>query len=373
MNVDEVAVRLREEPLPDAEQAMLKTADRAVAQAGRASRSRRRKVMGMGLVAAALLALSPPGQSLAESVGELVGIGEPATLPAKEFGDTISRGQPLVLATGTAPGGDRYEIVVGSAVFAERKGLPADAGGEKTCLTVDIPKEPSFGTVEFCVDPGDEEFLGSGDVLDGVNYADASGVLAPKARYVFSALLSPEIARVELSYENDEGERVQAPTDVGVVDERIRDLIGTDDSVAYMVGFVPDDGLGPFPSLRGGEPGQRSEPGVLGTIELTGYDAAGHEIASNHFGSRFSRQLSEILRLKRTSRRPEPSRNEQIAEIALCWRLAAKAHDVGWCKRAQKAAAADPSLAQAANELEVSEADGVFSVRLPGGRVIRAG
>ncbi len=357
MKTEEIIERLQTEPLPSSDQARERTLNLAAAQrSDRARPRRRRRVAVLGVLATVALVLSPPGRSLAESVGELVGIGEPASLPAEEFGDMISRGEPIVLASGEAPGGSPYEIVVGKAVFPERpEGGAGGSGGEQTCLTVDFPRAPRLGTVEFCVGESDTEFLASG-VLDGVNYADGAGVLAPEARYVFTALLSPEIQRVELTYVNGDGETVQAPTDIGTVDEEIRQAIGSDDRVGYMVGFVPDDGLGNYES--------RKKAGVLGTIELVGFNSEGEELVRNHFGERFTGQLDSRIAFDDPQVLPH---SEAAAWLALCAKATGEAARLLVCRMAEEYAKEDPSLRTEAEQIHVTEDGGLLEVRMPNG------
>ena len=98
-----------------------------------------------------------------------------------------------------------------------------------------------------------------------------------------SALLSPNIDEVELTYEDRSGDRLSGYTDVGHVDEQIAGTIGTEDRVGYLVAFLPDDGL-PSAAASAHGPGKRRDAGILGTVELVGFDASGEVVARNHFG-----------------------------------------------------------------------------------------
>lgn len=358
MRTEEIIERLQNEPLPGSDQAQERTVDLAAGRRlDRSPRRPKRRAAVLGLLATVALVLSPPGQSLAESVGELVGIGEPASLPAEEFGDMISRGDPIVLASGEGPGGSPYEIVVGKALFPERpEGAPGGSGGEQTCLTVDLPETPRVGTAEFCVGESDSEFLASGQVLDGVNYADGAGVLPPEDRYVLTALLSPEVQRVELTYANDEGETVQGPTAIGTVDDDVRQAIGSDDRVGYMVGFVPDDGLDSWET--------REEAGVLGSVKLVGFSSDGRELARYDFGARFSAALEQSQRLATARALP---RSEAAVWLALCGKATGRASRLPVCDAAEDYAAHDPELRQEAEQIPVTEEDGVLKVKLPNG------
>jgi hypothetical protein len=251
----------------------------------------RAALLALCAVAAATgLALTPPGRAVTRELGELVGIGEPATLPPRDLGEELTdRSQPVVIASGHAPDGTVYEVVANRSVAS----YPPPAGESEpirpgsdpvTCLTVDLPRTPALETVEICVGAADREFL-AGDVLDGVNFADRAvpgeeaEFAGSKARYVLTALLSPNIEEVELTYEDRSGDLVTGYTDVGHVDEQIAETIGTDDRVGYLVAFLPDDGL---PSAAQG--GKRRDAGVLRTAELVGLDASGEVVARSHFG-----------------------------------------------------------------------------------------
>jgi hypothetical protein len=309
--MSELGSRLRELPLPPADQARVRAARRAAALVERAPSPRPHLALP-SLRPAILLALfvfvlvgfafTPPGQAVTEKLGELVGIGEPATLPARDQGAHLTdRTQPVVIASGRAPDGTVYEIVANRSAFHPlgRDGHP-DAGGGSgpligavddpvTCLTVDLPNTPALETVELCVGARERQFL-AGDVLDAVNFVDRaapgeeSEFAGSEARYVLSAELSPNIEKVELSYEDRSGQRTIGYTDVGHVDEEIAQRIGTDDRVGYLVAFLPDDGL-PSPESGNGGAGARREAGVLGTVRLVGFDASGEVVARNDFGS----------------------------------------------------------------------------------------
>src|SRR4051794_31935930 len=75
----------------------------------------------LALAALAMLALvgcslTPAGHTVTGKIARLVGIGEPATLPPEAHSDLRHRGQPVVLASGLAPDGSRYEIVADRTV-----------------------------------------------------------------------------------------------------------------------------------------------------------------------------------------------------------------------------------------------------------------
>lgn len=80
--------------------------------AGAGSPLRRLLRWGLGALAAAALALSPPGQAIADAIGDLVGSGEPATVePFPVAGVEDTAPNPTVLVSGTTTVGDRFEYI----------------------------------------------------------------------------------------------------------------------------------------------------------------------------------------------------------------------------------------------------------------------
>lgn len=275
--------------------------------------SRRGKLVLAVALALALVgcSLTPAGHTVTGKIARLVGIGEPATLPPHPESDLKARGQPVVLASGTAPDGSPYEIVADRSVVqppglrpiqatkARRGAAPAPPGSSPlaqlmhpppkpaTCLTVDLPQTPTLNTVEICDGKSDRDFLSSGHVLDGINYVDrysprfrGDGEVGPSARYVVTGELSPNIRRVEMSYRDANGKLQTTAAGVGIVTAKIRGEIHTHERVGYMVAFLPDDGQ---PAEQGSS---LRKPGILGTVKLTGFDAQGRAVAHDDLGRR---------------------------------------------------------------------------------------
>jgi hypothetical protein len=277
------------------------------------------------LVAGALtgLAFTPPGRAVAGEIGRLVGIGEPATLPPQHYPNLTDGGEPIVISSGRAPDGSPYEVVA-RRTLARSDSPPGvgDPGGIETCLTADLPATPDANSVEFCVGPSDKDFIDQGNVLDGTNFIDRMGEhvgdtssVGPQARYELTAELSPNITRVDVFYEDKAGDRVKAYSDIGAVNDEIGAKIGTEDRLGYLIAFLPDDGLPPAWS----EHGLRRDPGVLGTVELIGYDASGTVVARDNFGERMTRQYEASAQREDTQTRldAEIRQREQNGELDL--------------------------------------------------------
>jgi hypothetical protein len=277
--------------------------------------------MRFGVAALALLAalvgfaFTPPGKTVSGELGDLVGIGEPATLPPEPFPGLVGPRRPgVVIASGRAPDGAPYEVVASRGVAAEPKSTAAGTGAGSvtargggrvlTCLTVDLPESPERGTVEFCV--GRPQHYARG--VDGVNVADRAfpdkepEFAGSKARYVLTAVLNPSVERVEVTYQDDAGEGHVAFSDVGRVTRAIARKIRTDDRVAYLVAFLPDDGL-PSDRRTGRGPSDRREAGVLGTVTVVGFDSSGAVVGGDDYGqritNRYDRQNEDLLRQER--------------------------------------------------------------------------
>lgn len=297
MSDEEIIRQLREQAIPDSSVARGKAVEAAVAR--RASRRSRRPRWYAALAAVlALVAVSPAGQSVAEEVGDLVGIGDPASLPPTEFPSMISRGNAYVLAAGEVPGADqRYEIVVSRGEFPIRpKGQAGDPGGVETCLTVDFPSQSKLGTGEIC--GGGIQSWGQPDKIEAVSPADLKDKLDRQSRYVISGLAGADIARIEVTYSGQGGERVTAPSDLGIVGPEIQDLIGVrrERGVGYLVAFIPDDGR-PLeaPNRPGGLP---REAGVLGTLRIDGFNQDGGLVESFDFGRQYRESIEQSNRLE---------------------------------------------------------------------------
>jgi hypothetical protein len=317
--MSDLGERLRRLPIPPADEARARAAtsaaERVARMGGRPSRSAPR-LMRFGVAALALLAalvgfaFTPPGKTVSGELGDLVGIGEPATLPPELSPGLVGPRRPgVVIASGRAPDGAPYEVVASRGVATEPRSTAAGTGAGSvtergggrvmTCLTVDLPESPERGTVEFCV--GSQHARG----VVGVNVADRAfpdkepEFAGSKARYVLTAVLNPSVARVEVTYQDGAGEGHVAFSDVGTVTRAIAKKIRTDDRVAYLVAFLPDDGL-PSDRRTGRGPSDRRDAGILGTVTVVGFDSSGAVVGGDDFGQRitnhYDRQNEDLSR-----------------------------------------------------------------------------
>src|SRR4051812_24874229 len=74
---------------------------------------RRRRTWAVALTAGLLIALAftPPGRAVTAQLGELVGIGEEPTVDRDNpEASVVATGRQVVIATGTTPSGERYEM-----------------------------------------------------------------------------------------------------------------------------------------------------------------------------------------------------------------------------------------------------------------------
>ena len=72
--------------------------------------------------------------------------------------------------------------------------------------------------------------------------------------------------------------------------------------MAYLVAFLPDDGL-PSDRRTGRGPSDRREAGVLGTVTVVGFDSSGAVVGGDDYGqritNRYDRQNEDLLRQER--------------------------------------------------------------------------
>lgn len=263
-------------------------------------RSQRKWLAGaLGAVfVAAMLSLTPPGRAIAEDVGQLVGIGEPSSFDQSAISDLPASGPGLVLASGTIPGSEQpYELVGYASEETSQGGSP----GPMSCLNFDLPgldKPSEAGFNRVCVGGPQRR------TLDTSGFTDAEDTLGPDARYWVEGLVSPEVSRVEVTYEDADGERQQAPVVLGMLTDEIADQVGAPVELGRFLGFMPDDGIAS--SAVGASP---DEHPFLETIEVRAFDADGNEIATQPFGLALTDQISDDGSVSDTRRpaRPRPS------------------------------------------------------------------
>lgn len=194
-------------------------------------------LLTMLLLLVLLMAATPTGRSIAQEIGELVGIGDdPTEDPVFDAPGTSRR--DIVVGVGEAPSGARYEVV-GETV--------AGSGRESICFRVSFPDFEPRG-VQQCMTPAaSRNFTDASLVPTAYAGADGSPVVAGVA--------GSDIASVEVS-----GPGGDVATEAGLfpLDPELAAAIGTDLEAGYFVAF----------------PAESQD-----AAEVAAYDAEGAELA----------------------------------------------------------------------------------------------
>ena len=189
------------------------------------------------LLVVVLMAATPAGRSIAQEIGELIGIGDD---PTEEpiFDEPGTSRREIVVGVGEAPGGARYEVV-GESV--------AESGRESVCFRVSFPDYEPRG-VQQCVTPAAASHFTDASLIPAA-YAGADG--SP----VVAGLTGSDIASVEVSGRGGDG-----PTEAILfpLDPELAVAIGTDLEAGYFVAFPAES---------------------QNAAEVAAYDAAGAELA----------------------------------------------------------------------------------------------
>ena len=284
MSRNDLGQRLREVGVPDSSAACERVVTAARGEAGapegrlRSDQAWRRRVLviacGLGLIGTVLL--TPPGRAATGWVGDLVGIGEvggPPTREERDQGAPVARS--VVVATGHAPDGARYEYVVDRFPTGEGPKAPTGEGVEgpdgetfKWCLGLEWPDVVPHGIGGFCgpqFPPAQREGLirpfGGLNLYEGVT-----------EHLVLSGFAEPEVSRVRVLYRGEDGQQHEAPADFFGADRMLKDRTGSDRDFGFFVAFIPPS----FPLGTGTRPFDRE------AIDVIAYNSSGHEVARAH-------------------------------------------------------------------------------------------
>ena len=251
---------------------------------------RRRRLRGWlgAMVVAALFSLTPPGQSLAAAVGDLVGIGdEPSGGP--QFANPGESRNDTVIAVGETPSGDPFELVASDPDQSNSE--PPTWPGPQTDVTdvyANFPDAEPQSTLGQVLNAGVLRKLAEGTTIQ-----PALGVVPGEQTVMVNAYATADIERLALVIGGQE-----VPMTSGVLEPYPAD--GSAAAVRYGIGFVPDGALD-VSRLRElaaplGDPVQRPPPAILDQhspqaqeamnllsgIEVVGFDTDGGEIYRRH-------------------------------------------------------------------------------------------
>lgn len=229
------------------------------------ARSMRR---GLAVVGAALLivagAVTPPGQAVAERLGELVGIGDEPT----ELGGRTA----VVIGTGESRAYP-YEIVATSDApnMIQRPGEPP-----VVCISVEFPNVSGV-QVANCLNPEVQRAL-SDQVIEPIVYA-APEALFPDAELIVQGAAVPEVETVRVTYRTVDGALHESLASVSFLGGELSDQIGVDDETRFFVAFIPTDVLEP-PETDNGPLSIENAKQALADVQLTALDAEGNVLVS---------------------------------------------------------------------------------------------
>jgi hypothetical protein len=219
----------------------------------------------VGLLAAAAVVATPPGRAGAGWVGDTLGLvelGDPPTHHRPGAGSE-TRGS-YVIATGHAPDGGRYELVLdrypGGVTIAD--GEPVDG-----CLSLDWPDTAAGSFSGFC-GPGFPPPQNGGRAPGGAPARPFGflGVYPGATRYLaLYGFTEPAVRRVAVTYPTADGTRHNATVDLIEPSAELHRRIGSIEPVNVFVAFLPSSA------------GADSE-GSSKTLEVIAYDAAGGEL-----------------------------------------------------------------------------------------------
>jgi hypothetical protein len=302
---------LRSEPIPNSLEAKYRTISEVRSRATESASPARHRALSLGALgmpraslAAACAAvivvggsLTPPGRAVAQALGDLVGIGGPPTidhagtidegghgLPVKPGSETLTgapEGPQVVIASGTTPGGARFEVVA----YRTNALDPPSPPGPQT-ETGEIPYAPGLAVaVDFPSADGTPRAHGSltaapldhwGSAIESEYGLDFQiSYLGAGAEVLVHGDAPAAASRVDVTYTDPAGERSEeTPAKLFRVDRSLLERIGVDiEPFSYYLAFFSEPGDGGADAVR-----------RLESAEARAYDAQGEEISAPRRG-----------------------------------------------------------------------------------------
>lgn len=236
-------------------------------------RFERRRVIGaLAVVLVAFLTLSPPGRALAESLAEIVGIGESPTLDYSKVSGIEPDGPALVVGSGVVPGTEQPYEWVGFAGHSKVPSIDAREAGqgrEFSCLALDLtmierPSEPR-GTACITGEPRGALYVnGFGD--------DPDQSLGPDFRFTLSGTTNADVDSIEVRFVDVAGRAATAPVLFGKLEGEIAAELEAPTEFGLFVAYLPDQGT--LTDLPG-----PAMPGYMESVEVRALDASGNVLA----------------------------------------------------------------------------------------------
>lgn len=310
--IREELLSMAHEPNPSRLREAKEAVARAVSAPPDRGRSRRRSAALSAVVVAGLL-LTPPGQAVAERIGELVGIGDESSVTESNLRDPRLDdqqervGPAIVTAAGTVPGtGERFEILAWAARYKRPEGVPRGVGdptrdGELvSCMGEVYPGIGRQETGKVCIGPRQApEKLHVFGIGDHIVHGDAYAQDAP---YEVIGTASADTRRVEVAYTDAAGEDTTLDAHLGTIDDEVMEKTGAEQPFSFFIAYLPYDGA---------ERGDPTKPPLtrsptLESVVVTSYDGSGAQIASTNIGARYARAVEQSQRFAGKSPRTAP-------------------------------------------------------------------
>jgi hypothetical protein len=147
-----------------------------------------------------------------------------------------------------------------------------------SCLGIVFPELGSQETGKYCAEPSidvDEvtkpvHVFGMGPLLRQDFGADAP--------YEIVGVTEPDVQRIEVTYVNKAGSRVNAPVTLGRLDGELLEKTGAEYPFGFFVAFIPYDGA-PIPTNA------LTPSPALQSVYVTAFDEDGHEVGHDDAGA----------------------------------------------------------------------------------------
>lgn len=257
--------------------------ERAIANRAGSGRRPRRRALGLafaaGLVAVSLL--TAPGRAATDAVGEWLGLAEPGDPPTVEerhprggFHQQEPTG-PIVLASGRAPDGARYEFVLEHVAEPAKSKLPRGYFGH--CLNVEWPDaragqiSPQFGCYPS-LPPG---------VVDKAVVKWQGAMFEPSrtSHVQIAGIARSDVSDVRMLYKDEQGARRDARVDFAIVAGALRERAGAEHPFGVFLAFLPPAWLGHGASYDPRACPPEENPYDAAAVEVIAYDHEGQVLA----------------------------------------------------------------------------------------------
>lgn len=204
--------------------------------------TRRRAIAAVACAALVGFTLTPPGQAIAERVGEFIGLVDHGSVVIG-LGETPQEQHPYrVTASGEHAPGETCLFLQ----FTE-----VGDSGMGSCLAGPVPADLAAGSLSPLV------------------YSPPPGLM-PSGSAVLQGLATPNVSRVEVSYATDGDEDASVSVDLADLDSNLLSKVElADDPVRFFVAFLPPE------AVQGGTGADR-----VSGVTIRAFDSSGDQVAT---------------------------------------------------------------------------------------------